>query len=117
MKTTTIATTELEHYSLLRFFHQANKESTVWYCQDISSDWAKKRSWGQTEDRTLAYQFEKREDARRAANGACWNTLEGESYKWEVIEVQEVRVTTQTFIESTVASNASPLIQLARQAE
>jgi hypothetical protein len=107
----------LEHYSLLRFFHQSNKEKSVWYCWENSSDYAKKRSWDKVEDRDLAYKFYKRDDARRAANGACWNSLKEEGYKWEVIEVQEVRVTTQTFIESTVASNASALIQLARQAE
>ena len=117
MSTTTIAKTELEHYMHLRFFHQSNKEKNVWYCWETSGAHAGKRSWDKVEDRDLAYRFSKRDDARRAADGACWGHLKEEGYKWEVIEVQEVRVTTQTFIESTVASNASALIQLARQAD
>ncbi len=117
MSTLTTAKTEIEHYSLLRFFHQSNKQAEVFYCEDVSTSWAKKRSWKSTSARESAYRFEKRADARRAANlGACWTNLD-EGYKWEVVDVQEVRVTTCSFIESVVASNASPLVQLARQAE
>jgi len=117
MSTITTAKTELEHYSLLRFFHQSNKHSTILYFKDKSLSFAKKRSWGSTIEREQAYRFENRADARRAANlGACWVNLD-EGYKWEVVEIQEVRVTTCSFIENVVASNASPIIQLARQAE
>ena len=117
MSTTTTATTELEDYKLLRFFHQANKEKEIYYCKDISFCHAKKRTWGKTTVRDQGYKFARRDDARRAANGACWKSLVEEGYKWEVVEVREVRVTTQTFLEETVATNASPLIALARQSE
>ena len=113
----TTATTKIESYLLLRFFHQSNKEREIYYVQDTSLWDAKKRSWGSTVKRKLAYRFEKRADARRAANlGGCWTNLKETGYVWEVVEVQEVRVTTCSIIEQVVSSNASPLIQLARQA-
>ena len=116
MNPKTVAKTELEDYSLLRFFHRTNRRATIYYCYDDSLSDHKKRKWASTEKRHLAYKFSKRDDARRAANGACWKTIVEDSYYWEIIEVREIRVTVQTFIEQTVATNASPLIALAKMA-
>lgn len=117
MSTKTTAKTRIHSYCMLRFFHPTNRTAVSFYCYEDSESFAKKRRWAKTEDREQAYQFEKRDDARRAARkGAQFKEILADGYKWEVVEVQEIEVVTHSRIEEVVSTNASPLIALAKMA-